>query len=71
MVPGPGVSSIAGDYDFVNVNVIDSLSAFGAGADINVNEGGLLAQLEIYGEMLHVIQDSIRSIMLDLQVTNF
>jgi hypothetical protein len=51
--PGPGVSSaFAGEYDFVNVNVIDSLSAFGSGADINVNGGGNMMAASIYGELM-------------------
>ena len=51
--PGPGVSSaFAGEYDFVNVNVIDSLTAFGSGADINVNGGGNMMAASIYGELM-------------------
>tara|TARA_Y200000002_G_C22576127_1_gene618770 strand:+ start:243 stop:1001 length:759 start_codon:yes stop_codon:yes gene_type:complete len=50
---GPGVSSeFSDDYDFVNINTIDSLSAFGAGADINVNGGGNMVAASIYSELM-------------------
>ena len=44
--------SIEADYDFKNVFTASSMNEWGDGMGSIINEGGLLAQLEIYGEML-------------------
>ena len=44
--------SIEADYDFKNVFTASSMNEWGDGIGSIINEGGLLVQLEIYGEIL-------------------